>query len=245
MGYCETPHSQGRPRFPCRIQGCRPSRCRSGAYGPPPSSLSRSQELGLGLSFRAGEPLSGVGAVGPQRLLTSSGQSLTAKCCRSLSEPSRLCPKLRPRRYRGIPKITEKLRRAMSGAGISLPSNSEASRTVSRPRLTEIAEVYRAQGSREVLGFAGREGEQGRALAPAKASPEESEICRAVLADERLRKEPKVADQRWAERLRKEPKVADRLWAERLRSGPKAPERPPGRTAGGGRSAMFDAPLLQ
>lgn len=92
-----------------------------------------------------------------------------------------------------------------------------------------------------MLGRAGREGSR----APAKASPEEPEVCRAVLTDERLRKESKAADQRWAERLRKEPKVADRLWAERLRSGPKAPERPPGRTAGGGRSAMFDAPLLQ
>lgn len=87
-GYCGTPHSQGGPRFPCRIQGCRPSRCLRGGYGPPPSSLSRSQELGLGVSFRAGEPLSAVGAMGPQGLLTSSGQFLTAKCCRSLAEPS-------------------------------------------------------------------------------------------------------------------------------------------------------------
>lgn len=60
--------------------------------------------------------------------------------------------------------------------------------------------------------------------------PEGAEVYRELLAGERFRKEPKVAERRRA---------------ERLRSGPKAPERPSCRTAGGGRSAMFDAPLLQ
>lgn len=80
-----------------------------------PSSPYSRQELGLRVSFEAGEALSGVAAEGPQRPLTASGQPLTLKRCRSLSEPSRVCPKLCRRRSRGIPKIAEKLRRARAG----------------------------------------------------------------------------------------------------------------------------------
>lgn len=37
-----------------------------GGCGAAPSSRSRSQEVGLGVNFRAGEALSGVGAEEPQ-----------------------------------------------------------------------------------------------------------------------------------------------------------------------------------
>jgi len=63
-----------------------------------------------------------------------------------------------------------------------------------------------------------------------RRSPEGAEVSRAPHADEPFQKEPNVAESRWA---------------ERLRSGPKALERPSCRTAGGRRTAMFDAPLLQ
>lgn len=118
---------------------------------------------------------------GPQGLLTPSGQPLNLKRCRSLSERSRVCPKLRPRRTRGTPSISEKLRRATGGSGFPLPSRSEASRTVSRPRLPEIAEVSEPGGHGRRWVDGGRRGSEAGRLRARKP----------------LRKNPRFAERRW------------------------------------------------
>lgn len=109
---------------PLTAKGSQPSTLHSGLpaltmpQGCPlsaaPSSPSRSQEFGLGVSFRAGEALSGVGAEGPQGPLKASSQSLTAKRYRSLSEPSRACSRscvrADPKGLRISPRSSEELR---------------------------------------------------------------------------------------------------------------------------------------
>lgn len=103
--------------------------------------------------------------------------------CRSLSAaarpPSRRRPKPPPS---PSPRGSEEPRAPPHGAGISLPSPSEASRTPSCPRPPERAEVSRERGSREAPDRAG--GGRG----------EGGEGERGACAREGLRKEPRFTE---------------------------------------------------
>lgn len=159
---------------------------------------------------------------------TAEGRSLAAERCRSLSGPSRKRPKLCPRLPREAPEIPERLppgRESLRRDSPKLPELPHPLGLRKEPKFPERGGHGRCRAER-----GGRGGTRGGERVRPRRSPEEAEVSRTLLASERLRKEPKVAERRWA---------------ERLRSGPKAPERPSCRTAGGGRSAMFDAPLLQ
>lgn len=128
--------------------------------------------------------------------------------------------------------LPERLRRVPSAARLGGNISSEPVRSFPNSPASAAAGASRSFPRAGVTGCAGPSGGAGRGARRVRPRrpPKGAEVSRALLAGERLRKEPKVAERRRA---------------ERLRSGPKAPERPSCRTAGGGRSAMFDAPLLQ
>lgn len=106
----------------------------------PPQELG----MGLGVSFGRGKappPLSPRCCGGPALPLS-----------RALPKSLRTKPKAPEAAASPLPRDSEEPRAPPPWAGIRPPSPSEASRTPSRPRSTERAEVSRARGSREVPG---------------------------------------------------------------------------------------------